>query len=167
MGRCLFSFFKTCEVTESLCLSHAFVTYFHSVSDTFWNSTSLFWTSWSNYGPLGFISIRKLFKVQNLMADKLACRISLLHSFSSAKWFKEFNAVFKYKVDSEKNSFYLKRILVIGWVSDCSEDNQELYYVFIIESSVHFRWDSSPPDRIICLSPSPSLLPAPILFPSR
>ena len=55
--------------------------------------------SWSNYGPLGFISIsiRKLFKVQNLMADKIACRISLLQSCSSAKWFKEFNAVFKYK----------------------------------------------------------------------
>ena len=54
-----------------------------------------FWKSWSNYGPLGFISKGKLFKVQNLMADKIACRISLLHSFSSAKWFKELGAGFK------------------------------------------------------------------------
>ena len=48
------------------------------------------------------------------MADKIACRISLLHLFSSAKWFKEFNAVLKDK-GSEKLIFqFHKQHILVG-----------------------------------------------------
>ena len=146
--------YKSCFCDPmSLCKWH-----FLGLNVTLWNILKQLWTTWF------YISIRKLFKVQNLMADKIACRISLLHLFSSAKWFKEFNAVLKDK-GSEKLIFQFKNN--IYWLAyfcptDCSEDNQELYYVFIIESSVHFRWDSSRQDH---LSVSPSLPPS--LPPSR
>ena len=125
----------------------------------FWDRMSHFWNSLSNYGPLGFISMRKLFKVQNLMADKTC---SLQNKFIAFILISKM--VWRVSLNRNDTKKILLLVLVYFCLTDCSEDNQELYYVFIIESSVHFRWDSSRQDHLSG-SPSPSL-PHRVYFPA-